>query len=71
MKAARNLMAVVIFVGIALSCDDATQDNRSESCGMDLKLDRAEVDEDTGQFLGDIAGRLCGADMVIHFSELS
>ena len=48
-----------------------TQDDRSESCGMDLKLESTGVDEDTGQFIGNMKGRLCGADMVIHLSELS
>jgi len=47
-----------------------TPDDRTGICGMDLKLDHAERDEDNFELIGDLKGLLCGADMVIHLSEL-
>ena len=42
----------------------------SETCEVDVAVEDAETDPETGEINGDVTGRLCGFEVAIHFSEL-
>lgn len=42
----------------------------SGRCEVDVAVENAETDPDTGEVDGNLTGRLCGFEVVIHFSEL-
>ncbi len=41
-----------------------------EACHMDLAMEYVDVDLDSGDVDGSLAGRLCGYEVEIHFSDL-
>lgn len=45
-------------------------DGGSGRCEVDVAVEEAETDPDTGEIDGNLTGRLCGFEVAIHFSEL-
>ena len=45
-------------------------DGSSGRCEVDVAVEDAETDPETGGIDGDLTGRLCGFEVTIHFSEL-
>ena len=45
-------------------------DGTSERCEVDIAVEDADTDLDTGEIDGNLIGRLCGLEVTIHFSEI-